>query len=60
MEILRPLEIFKWIVLPVLIIIFMMFRPRGLIAFTEFDVRELLEPREISKKEEVDDALTSS
>ena len=60
MEILRPLEIFKWIVLPVLIIIFMMFRPRGLIAFTEFNVRELLEPREISKKEEVDDALTSS
>lgn len=60
MEILRPLEIFKWIVLPLLIIIFMMFRPRGLIAFTEFNVRELLEPREISKKEEVDDALTSS
>ena len=44
-EVLRPLEILKWVVLPVLIIAFMMFRPTGLIAFTEFDVKDVLRPR---------------
>jgi len=44
-EILRPLEILKWVVLPVIIIVFMMVRPTGLIAFTEFDVMEVLRPR---------------
>lgn len=51
-EILRPLEILKWIVLPVIIIAFMMFRPTGLIAFTEFDIRDLLKPREATATEE--------
>ena len=44
-EILRPLEILKWVVLPVIIIAFMMFRPTGLIAFTEFDIEDVLRPR---------------
>ncbi|MGD2104397.1 MAG: branched-chain amino acid ABC transporter permease [Anaerolineae bacterium] len=44
-EVLRPLQILKWIVFPVIIILFMMFRPTGLIAFTEVDVRDWLAPR---------------
>lgn len=44
-EMLRPLEILKWVVIPVVIIAFMMFRPTGLIAFTEFDVKDVLRPR---------------
>jgi branched-chain amino acid transport system permease protein len=58
-EILRPLEILKWVVLPVIIIGFMMFRPTGLISFTEFDVEDLLRPRAV-EKEEVSDALASN
>jgi branched-chain amino acid transport system permease protein len=45
-EALRPLELWKWIIIPVLLILLMVFRPTGMIAFTEFDVRKLLEPRE--------------
>ncbi len=37
-EALRPLEIFKWIIIPLLLILVMIFRPTGLIAFKEFDV----------------------
>ncbi len=44
-EILRPLQILRWVVLPVMIILFMMFRPTGLIAFTEFDIGDVLRPR---------------
>lgn len=51
-EALRPLQILKWIVFPVIIIIFMMFRPTGLIAFTEVDVMDWLAPR-ASKDREV-------
>ena len=36
-EILRPLELFKWIVIPLMLILVMIFRPTGLIAFREFD-----------------------
>jgi branched-chain amino acid transport system permease protein len=50
-EVLRPLQILKWIVFPVIIIAFMMFRPTGLIAFTEVDVREWLAPREFTDRE---------
>jgi branched-chain amino acid transport system permease protein len=49
-EILRPLEILKWVVLPVIIIIFMMVRPTGLIAFTEFEVTDVLRPRTNEEK----------
>ena len=46
-EVLRPLELFKWIIIPVLLILVMVFRPTGLIAFREFDVKKLLEPKQI-------------
>jgi len=45
-EALRPLELWKWIIIPVLLILVMIFRPTGLIAFREFDVRKVLEPKE--------------
>ena len=45
-EALRPLEIFKWIFIPLLLILVMIFRPTGLIAFKEFNVRNILQPKE--------------
>jgi branched-chain amino acid transport system permease protein len=45
-EALRPLEIFKWIIIPLLLILVMIFRPTGLIAFKEFDVMKLIRPKE--------------
>jgi branched-chain amino acid transport system permease protein len=45
-EMLRPLEIFKWIIIPLLLILVMIYRPTGLISFTELDVREALRPRD--------------
>jgi branched-chain amino acid transport system permease protein len=45
MEVLRPLELFKWIVIPVLLIVLMIRRPTGLIAFTEVNIKDLLQPR---------------
>ena len=44
-EALRPLEIFKWIIIPLLLILVMIFRPTGLIAFREFNVTDLLKPK---------------
>ena len=44
-EALRPLEIFKWIIIPLLLILVMIFRPTGLIAFRELNVREVLRPK---------------
>jgi branched-chain amino acid transport system permease protein len=44
-EALRPLEIYKWIIIPLLLILVMLFRPTGLIAFTEFNPKELMKPR---------------
>ena len=44
-EVLRPLEIFKWIIIPLLLILVMVFRPTGLIAFKNFDIESLLGPR---------------
>lgn len=45
-EALRPLEIYKWIIIPVMLILIMVFRPTGLIAFTEFDIGRMLQPKE--------------
>jgi branched-chain amino acid transport system permease protein len=45
-EVLRPLQDWKWIFIPLLLILVMIFRPTGLIAFKDFDVRRLLEPRQ--------------
>ncbi|MBW2582559.1 MAG: branched-chain amino acid ABC transporter permease [Deltaproteobacteria bacterium] len=47
-EALRPLEIFKWIIIPLLLIFVMIYRPTGLIAFREFDVKKLLKPKNSS------------
>ena len=44
-EALRPLEIWKWIIIPLLLILVMVYRPTGLIAFREFDVKTALGPR---------------
>ena len=44
-EALRPLEIFKWIIIPLLLILVMIFRPTGLIAFKELDVAKLVKPK---------------
>jgi branched-chain amino acid transport system permease protein len=41
-EALRPLELFKWIIIPLLLILVMIFRPTGLIAFREFNVKRIL------------------
>ena len=45
-EALRPLEIFKWICIPLLLILVMIYRPRGLVAFKEFNMRSLMSPRD--------------
>ena len=59
-EALRPLELYKWIIIPLLLILVMIYRPTGLIAFREFDVKKLLKPKrgaassaELTVKEEV-------
>jgi len=45
-ESLRPLEIYKWIIIPLLLIVVMLVRPTGLISFTEFKPKELMKPRQ--------------
>ena len=50
-EMLRPLEIFKWIIIPLLLILVMIYRPTGLIAFREFNVKKILAPRAKDGKE---------
>jgi branched-chain amino acid transport system permease protein len=45
-EALRPLELFKWIVIPLMLILVMIYRPTGLIAFKEFDVKKLIRPKQ--------------
>lgn len=50
-EALRPLEIFKWIIIPLLLILVMIFRPTGLIAFREFDVRKVMQPKSTPNRE---------
>jgi len=49
-EMLRPLEIFKWIIIPLLLILVMIFRPTGLIAFRRFNVKKILSPKLKSKE----------
>jgi branched-chain amino acid transport system permease protein len=44
-EMLRPLEIYKWIVIPLILVLVMIYRPTGLIAFREFDVKQILKPK---------------
>ena len=49
-EALRPLEIHKWIIIPIMLILVMIFRPTGLIAFREFDVTNLFKPKKRSEE----------
>jgi branched-chain amino acid transport system permease protein len=44
-EALRPLELYKWIIIPLLLILVMIYRPTGLIAFKEFDVKKMIQPK---------------
>jgi len=57
-EALRPLEMFKWIIIPVLLILVMIYRPSGLIAFKEFDIAKIVQPKR-KPEEEVENAITS-
>jgi len=50
-EALRPLLLFKWIVIPLLLILVMIYRPTGLIAFKEFNVKKLIQPKPNPVKE---------
>jgi branched-chain amino acid transport system permease protein len=50
-EALRPLEIYKWIIIPLLLILVMLFRPWGLISFTEFNPKELMKPKKKMREE---------
>ncbi len=44
-EALRPLELFKWIIIPLILIFVMIFRPYGLISFREINAGKLLGAR---------------
>jgi branched-chain amino acid transport system permease protein len=44
-EALRPLEILKWIIIPLMLILVMIYRPTGLVAFRDFDLREAMKPK---------------
>jgi branched-chain amino acid transport system permease protein len=57
-EALRPLEIYKWIIIPTLLILVMIFRPTGLIAFKDFDIVELVKPKK-RQVEEVENAAAT-
>ncbi len=56
-EALRPLELYKWIIIPLLLILVMIFRPTGLIAFREFDVAKLLQPRQATRQQAAPSAV---
>ena len=49
-EALRPLELFKWIIIPLILIFVMIFRPYGLISFKEINAKKLLRSKQ--KKEQ--------
>lgn len=51
-EALRPLDIYKWIIIPIMLILIMIFRPTGLIAFTEFNVEKLFQPKNVESEGE--------
>ncbi|MBU1248383.1 MAG: branched-chain amino acid ABC transporter permease [Proteobacteria bacterium] len=44
-EVLRPLQMLKWLCIPLLLILVMIYRPRGLVSFKEFNLRKMLSPR---------------
>lgn len=50
-EMLRPFGIYKWIIIPLLLILVILFRPTGLIAFKVLDVNKLVSPKNKQKAE---------
>jgi branched-chain amino acid transport system permease protein len=48
------LELYKWIIIPLILIFVMIYRPYGLVSFKEFNVKKMLRPKYKSgqKKEE--------
>lgn len=54
-EALRPLEIYKWIIIPVLLIFIMIYQPRGVFAFREFNFKKIIQPKTLDE-DEVQDA----
>ncbi len=54
-EALRPLELFKWIIIPLILIFVMIFRPYGLISFKEINAKKLLRAK--AKPPEDQDAI---
>jgi branched-chain amino acid transport system permease protein len=57
-EALRPLELLKWIIIPIMLILVMVFRPTGLLAFREFDPAKLLRPKHMPTEEMSDGPAT--
>jgi branched-chain amino acid transport system permease protein len=49
-EALRPLDIYKWIIIPIILILIMIFRPTGLVAFTEFDIEKFFQPKKAASE----------
>jgi branched-chain amino acid transport system permease protein len=50
-EALRPLLLYKWVFIPLLLIIVMIRRPTGLISFTKFDFTTIIKPIKSSEGE---------
>ena len=44
-EILKPLGLYKWIIIPLILVLVMIFRPTGLVAFRDFDIKKILGAR---------------
>jgi branched-chain amino acid transport system permease protein len=59
-EMLRPLELYKWIIIPILFILVMIYRPTGLIAFKEFNLHKMLQPKKPHEIEEVENVAPAS
>jgi len=53
-EALRPLELFKWIIIPLILILVMIFRPHGLISFNEIDIKKVIRPKNKNRSEGVE------
>ncbi len=57
-EALRPLELFKWIIIPLILIFVMIFRPYGLISFKEINAKRMLRsktPKDTNKGNPIPD-----
>jgi len=59
-EMLRPLELYKWIIIPMLFILVMIYRPTGMIAFREFNLNKILQPKTPHGRKEVENGPPAS